>query len=126
MEKAHDFEFYFADDRQEKNVREKLQEVRKIAHEIDPKVREKVAYAMPGFYPASATKANQQYFLLAATKNGIGFYGVILPEEIRENFAKKYGAEFGKGSIKLPYEMDENNLREIIETVMKINVWRKK
>lgn len=124
MQKAQPFENYFNDHDLEEIKVARMQLTRRLVHEIYPDVQERVSYAMPGFYPKEANKATQQLFLVMANKNWLGIYGTPgLPEEVLDIFIK-HDLEFGKGSIKVPYDMPEEDFKELLELVMTYNASR--
>lgn len=121
MEKAKPFEDYFADERLGDDKLARMQLTRQIVHELYPEVKEQVSYAMPGFYPQKATKATQQLFLLMANKDWLGLYGTQgMSEEELSGFLDK-GISLGKGSIQVPYDMDEADFRQLLAFVIQYN-----
>ncbi|MDR0298300.1 MAG: hypothetical protein LBI11_06605 [Streptococcaceae bacterium] len=120
MEKAHEFEFYFTDERLAPAIRARMQLTRHLVHELYPDVAERVSYAMPGFYPKKATKATQQLFLLMANKDHLGIYGT----QGLEASDLPYALDMGKGSIRVPYDFPEDKFRKLLQFIMKYNMER--
>jgi len=124
MEKAHEFDFYFTDERLAPEVLARMQLTRRIVHDLYPDVKEQVSYAMPGFYPKLATKATQQLFLLMANKDHLGLYGTQgLEAEDVQPFLKT-GVSVGKGSLKVPYDVPEATFKKLLQLVMRYNFER--
>lgn len=77
-------------------VRERLQELRRVIHEAAPQAAEAISYQMPTF------KLHGNLVHFAAFKNHIGFYpapsGI---EAFRERLAPYAG---GKGTVKFPLD----------------------
>ncbi|MCL2526574.1 MAG: DUF1801 domain-containing protein [Coriobacteriia bacterium] len=124
MEKAKPFEDYFSDPKLSADKLERLALVRKLVHEIYPSVKEQVSYAMPGFYPKDATKANQQLFLMQAAKGWLGLYGTfgMTPEDVAPYAAA--GVTVGKGNVHIPYDLPEDDLRQVLQKVIDYNLAR--
>ncbi len=124
MEKAKPFDEYFTDKNLAPEKLARMQFTRALVHELYPDVQERVSYAMPGFYPKLATKATQQLFLLMANKDWLGIYGTQGLEE--EDFAPfiRYGVKSGKGSLQVPYDMDDEKFKSLLQFVMKHNFIR--
>lgn len=124
MEKAHEFDFYFTDERLETDKLERMQLTRKLVHDLYPEVKEQVSYAMPGFYPKHAKKATEQLFLMMANKKWLGIYGTQgLEEEDIAPFIKQ-GVTMGKGSMQVPYDMAEAQYQKLIQLIMRYNFER--
>jgi uncharacterized protein YdhG (YjbR/CyaY superfamily) len=124
LKKAKSFEDYFTDEKLTTEQKDRYQLLREITHELYPDVVEKVAYAMPGFYPTEASKATEMLYLVMASKQWLTFGGARgLPDEILADFAK-IGVAHGAGSLKIPYTLPENQFRDVLKTVMIHNLTR--
>ena len=128
MEKTKPFDDYFTDEKLEPEKLAYLQAVRALVHDLYPDVQERVAYAMPGFYPKRATKANQQLFFLMANKNWLGIYGTgdLTDDESTVRSIIRIGVEITSGDTKVhglyvPYDIPEDKLRQLLQLVMKNN-----
>ena len=77
-------------------IKEKLQQIRKLIAETAPQATEKISYQMPTFY----YKGNLVHF--AAYKNHIGFYPT--PTGIEEFEAELSKYKGGKGSVQFPLD----------------------
>ncbi|MCO7180535.1 hypothetical protein [Lactococcus formosensis] len=121
MKKAQPFETYFNDEDLEVEKLTRMQLTRQLVHTIYPDVQERVSYAMPGFYPKEAKKATQQLFLLMANKGWLGIYGTQGMEENDFSSFTDYNIEFGKGSLKVPYDMPESELKNLLQLIMNHN-----
>jgi len=124
MEKSKDFESYFSDEALTSSQLERMQLTRQLAHDIYPEVQERVAYAMPGFYPQYAKKATQQLFLVRANKHWLGLYGVPGIETYNLKDFLDQGVEFGKGSLRVPYDLEYNSYERLIELIIHFNAKR--
>lgn len=124
MNEKLEFDEYFTDEKLSAEKRARLNDTRLLIHELYPEVQERVAYNMPGFYPKLATKANQQLFLMQAQENWLGIYGIDGLEE--EDFAPfiRHGVEVGKGSLRVPYDMNDEKYKSLLQFVMKHNFIR--
>lgn len=70
MTSAREFEAYFDDPDIPEQHLTQLQRVRQFVHEIYPDITERVAYAMPGFYPVEGKKATETLLFVMAQKIG--------------------------------------------------------
>ena len=121
VDKAKPFDEYFNDAMLDSAKRTRMQLTRKIVHRLYPDVQERVSYAMPGFYPAGATKANEQLFLLMANKNWLGIYGTPgMDDKVIERY-RQFGVTSGKGSLRVPYDMPVEPFTELLTEVIKLN-----
>lgn len=124
MKKVQPFEAYFNDNDLSEEKLARMRLTRQLVHTIYPDVQERVSYAMPGFYPKQAKKATQQLFLLMANKGWLGIYGTQgMKENDFSDFAD-YGLEFGKGSLKIPYDMPELEYKKLLQLIMSYNAKR--
>lgn len=126
MEKTKDFEAYFTDERLEPEKLARMQLVRKLTHEIYPGCEERVSYAMPGFFPVSKDpkvkiNAQKMLFFVRTNKDWLGLYGIL--DFNLEKYAS-YGIKAGKGSLQVPYGLDEQVLRELLEEIVAHNLAR--
>lgn len=123
MEKK-EFEEYFTDEKLSVEKLARLQLTRALVNDLYPEVQERVAYNMPGFYPKLATKANQQLFLVQAQEKWLGIYGTdgLDPEDFA-TFVRQ-GVEVGKGSLRVPYDLNEEKFKSLLQFVMKHNFIR--
>ena len=129
MEKAHEFNFYFTDERLAPVKLARMQLTRQIVHDFYPEVQERVSYGMPGFYPQNANKAGQQLFYLMANKNWLGIYGTadfITDESIFEQL-DQMGVELTRkdrriSSLHVPYDLEEDKLKKLLQLIMEKNL----
>ena len=126
MEKTQDFEHYFTDERLAPEKLARMQLVRKLAHEIYPGCEERVCYAQPGFFPVSddpkvKINAQKMLFYVRANKDWLGIYGI--PDFDFEKYAD-FGIKSGKGSLQVPYALDEVVLRELLAEIVSHNLVR--
>lgn len=124
MKKAQSFETYFNDSDLDLEKLERMRLTRDLVHDIYPEVQERVSYAMPGFYPKEAKKATHQLFLIMANKNWLGIYGTQGMEESDFSDFADYKLEFGKGSLKIPYDMPELKYKKLLQLIMNFNAQR--
>ena len=124
MEKAQSFEHYFSDPNLKPEQISQMQLVRSIVHELYPEVVEKVSYAMPGFFPKGATKANQQLLMVMANKGWLGLYGTFgITDADLDDFLDS-GISASKGSIHVPYDLPEESLKRLLKLVIDYNLGR--
>ena len=71
-----------------------------------------------------AKKATQQLFLLMANKGWLGIYGTQGMKESDFSDFADYGLEFGKGSLKIPYDMPELEYKKLLQLIMSYNAKR--
>ncbi|MBB5888724.1 uncharacterized protein YdhG (YjbR/CyaY superfamily) [Lactovum miscens] len=98
--------------------------IRKMVHELYPEVMERVSYAMPGFYPKEAKKSTQQLFLLMACQKWLGIYGTQVYEEESFKVFQRFGIKSEKGSLQVPYDMDESIFKDLLQIVIEHNLKR--
>ncbi len=98
-----------------KNVRDVLEQVRKVIKETAPEAEETISYSMPAF------KQNGILVWFAAFKNHIGFYPKVSAIQAFKEKLSKY--RLSKGTIQFPlnepvsYEL----VRQIVEFRVKEN-----
>lgn len=78
------------------DIRETLQNLRRVVREAAPDVQEKISYGMPAFY----LNGNLVYF--AAHKKHIGFYPTPRGAEVLMD--KLSGYKMSKGAIRFPFD----------------------
>ena len=106
MKKAQPFEAYFNDNDLSEEKLARMRLTRQLVHTIYLDVQERVSYAMPGF-TLNRPRKRHNNFLLMANKGWLGIYGTQGMEENDFSDFADYGLEFGKGSLKIPYDMPE-------------------
>lgn len=94
------------------DVREKLNQMRKIIKETAPDAEEKISYRMPAYFK------NGPLVYFAAFKNHIGFYPTASGTEAFKEEFKPYKS--GKGSVQFP--MDESLPIELVKRVVRFKV----
>jgi uncharacterized protein YdhG (YjbR/CyaY superfamily) len=79
-----------------KEIRERLDVVRKIVHNVAPQMKEMISYNIPGY------KLNKMVVYYAAFKDHISLYPVPGGNEWEEDFKAYYTS--GKGTIHFPHD----------------------
>lgn len=96
-----------------KEVRERLEQIRKIIKEEVPEIEEKISYGIP------ATTLNGKYFVyFAGFKNHIGIYPVT---KAMENFIKEIG-QYRTGKGTLQFLLDKPLPMSLIRKIIKVRV----
>ncbi|MCM0582626.1 DUF1801 domain-containing protein [Weissella diestrammenae] len=124
MTPARDFETYFNDPALTGNQREMMQFVRQTVHILYPEVQERVAYAMPGFFPVGHTKATETLMLIMANKKWLGIYALPKFNQAYEQRLVELGLHFGKGSIQVPYDFPIDQLQSLLKQIIELNLKR--
>ena len=100
MTPAKNFEACFDDPEIPAQHLAQLQRVRQFVHEIYPSVTERVAYAMPGFYPVEGKKATETLLFVMAQKNWLGLYALPEFNVIHQDFLTAENLQLGKGQFR--------------------------
>lgn len=124
MTPAKNFEAYFDDPEIPAQHLAQLQRVRQFVHEIYPSVIERVAYAMPGFYPVEGKKATETLLFVMAQKNWLGLYALPEFNVTYQDFLTAENLQLGKGSIQVPYDYPADKLRTLIGKIIVYNLKR--
>lgn len=124
MTPARNFEAYFDDHDIPEEHLAQMQLVRQLVHEIYPDITERVAYAMPGFYPVEGKKATETLLFIMAQKNWLGMYAMPDFNVAYQDFLVAEQLQMGKGSIQVPYDYPADKLRQLIGKIMLHNLQR--
>lgn len=124
MTPAKEFEAYFDDPDIPEQHLAQLQRVRQFVHEIYPDITERVAYAMPGFYPVEGKKATETLLFVMAQKNWLGIYALPEFNVTYQDFLTAEHLQMGKGSIQVPYDYPADKLRTLVGKIMLYNLKR--
>ena len=122
MTPARNFEAYFDDHEIPAQHLAQMQLVRQYVHEIYPTITERVAYAMPGFYPVEGKKATETLLFIMAQKNWLGIYAMPTFNATYQEFLAAEGLQTGKGSIQVPYDYPADKLRQLIGKIILENL----
>ena len=96
-------------------IRNRLQELRRIIREVEPTMTEKIAWQMPSFY------LNGPIIHFATNKKHIGLYPG--PEVIEVLKDRLTGYKTSKGTIQIPNNQEFD--RQLIEDIVRYNLLRK-
>lgn len=114
MAESQNFEAYF-------NT-EALQGLRALVHDLYPEVQERLtADLRPGFYPKLATRDDQALFLIEAKPENLLIYGIDGLEEADFKPFIRRGLIFEGDFLRLPWDMELENLKTLLQFVMKAN-----
>jgi len=79
-----------------KEIRDRLDVVRKIIHDVAPKMKEMISYNIPGY------RNNKMVVYYAGFKNHISIFPAPKGKEWEEDFKPYYTS--GKGTIQFPHD----------------------
>lgn len=123
MEKAKAFDDYFNDPRMSQLQLRFFAKVRRMVHTLLPDVRERVGYAMLGFYAPTSKNLKETLFFITPAENWATLGGTQgLPEKSLLPWANLGVQTIGKGSLRVPYTIADPDLYALLETIITYNL----